>query len=149
MKRIFCILSCVCMLLVAGCTSSYKRDTSAGKVINITVTELQEKVANKDTFAVVFTQTTCAHCKVFMQMLEEYLPTHNITLYDVVLDTDPIVDLNEKLAIIRPTFPTMDGTPMLYYVKDGVMENEFVNGDDGITEARFDDWIQELQLDKK
>lgn len=151
MKRIMCILTCLCLLLVSGCTSGYQyqRDDSAGNIEKITIEEMQEKIDNKETFALVFTQSWCEHCKLFLEMLDGYLPTHNVTIYDVVLDEDPIEDQAQKLEIIRKTFPKMNSTPELYYVKDGAKEAQLVAGEDGITEESFDSWVQNYQLDSK
>lgn len=149
MKRMMCIFTCLCLLLVSGCSSGYERDERAGKVEKITVEQMQEKIENKDTFVLVFTQSWCEHCKLFKEMLDEYLPTHNVIVYDVVLDEDPIESQEEKLAIIRETFPKMNATPELYYVKDGVKEEQLIADDDGITETKFDSWVQNHQLDKK
>ena len=43
----------------------------------------------------------------------------------------------------------MNQTPSLYYVKDGEMENQLENGEEGLTEERFDDWVQRYKLDEK
>ncbi len=37
----------ICMLV--GCTSSYERDTEEGKIVYITLEEMQEKMINKIT----------------------------------------------------------------------------------------------------
>lgn len=150
MKKIAWICICLCALLVTGCGSSYERDDNPGKVENITVAQMQKKIEDKETFAVVFTMTTCTHCKKFMTMLDTYLLDHNVTLYDVVLDEDPNKgDWQGNLDIIRQTFPGMDETPSLYYVKDGKLENQLENGEDGLTQEKFDNWVQDYQLDAK
>ena len=61
MKKIGKLFAVLGMLLVflTGCDSSYERDTSTGEVINIRVAEMQEMIDNKESFAIVFTQTTC------------------------------------------------------------------------------------------
>lgn len=154
MKRVICCLfACVSLLLVSGCTKedTYNRDETAGSVENITVEEMQKKVDAKETFAIVFTQSWCGHCKDFIKMLGDYLPSHNVTVYDVVLDEDPIKEQTVKLDMIRKTFPEMDATPSVYYVVDGVKQDELMPGDDGkgITESMFDEWVQKHQIDLK
>ena len=43
----------------------------------------------------------------------------------------------------------MNETPSLYYVKEGKLENLLENGDDGLTEEKFDNWVQRYKLDEK
>ncbi|MEF2782040.1 thioredoxin [Erysipelotrichaceae bacterium HCN-30851] len=151
MKKIGKLFAVLGMLLVflTGCGSSYERDTSTGEVINIRVAEMQEMIDNKESFAIVFTQTTCGHCIEFKEMLNTYLLDHNVVLYDVVLDEAPADERKSELNTIRETFPGMNQTPSLYYVKDGEMENQLENGEEGLTEERFDDWVQRYKLDEK
>ncbi|MEG1475226.1 MAG: thioredoxin [Longicatena sp.] len=148
MKKIISIVCCSLVLLLSGC-SGYSRDTSAGKLEAISVAKMQEKIDNKESFAVVFTQTACGHCINFQAMVTLYLENHNVTVYDVVLDNEEETKRDSNLQLIRKTFPGMNTTPSLYYVKDGKMDNVFENGSDGITEAKFDSWVQNYQLDKK
>lgn len=149
MKKFTWICVILSALLISGCSSTYERDDNPGKVEKITVAEMQKKIDDKDTFAVVFTQTSCVHCQKFMAMLDTYLLNHNVTLYDVVLDQDPNKDWEGNLEIIRTTFPGMDETPSLFYVKDGVKDNQLENGEEGLTEEAFDQWVQDNKLDAK
>ena len=149
MKKFACILMVAFTVMLSGCSSSYERDTNAGEVINITVNEMTEKINKKDTFAIVFTQTTCTHCINFKNMLSGYLLDHNVTLYDVVLDEAPKEEQQKNLDTIRKTFPGLKDTPSLYYVTDGKMDTMFEMGKDGITKDKFDNWVQEYRLDEK
>lgn len=74
---------------------------------------------------------------------------HNVVLYDVVLDEAPASQRKSDLKKIRETFPEMNETPSLYYVKNGKMDNLLENGDDGLTEEKFDNWVQRYKLDEK
>ena len=64
-----------------------------------------------------------------------------VVLYDVVLDEAPASQRKSDLNTIRKTFPGMNETPSLYYVKEGKLENLLENGDDGLTEEKFDSWV--------
>lgn len=148
MKKIMCIFSCLLMLLVSGC-SSYERDSRAGEVQKITINQLQEKLENKETFAIAFTQSWCGHCKEMMTMLDSYLEDHHVILLDLVIDMDPDYSSEKAVEISQKTFTDMTGTPTLYYVKDGEIASKLVSGEDGITEEKFDSWVQKNELDKK
>lgn len=150
MKRILKLCSIFGMImLLTACISSYERDTASGKIVEITVDEMQEMIENKESFPIVFTQTTCSHCIEFKEMLDGYLLNHNVVLYDVVLDKTPADQRKAELVTIRETFPGMNETPSLYYVKDGVKENQLESGEDGLTREKFDDWVQRYKLDEK
>lgn len=150
MKKLFaCFMMVTLTVMLSACSSSYERDTSAGEVIDITVNEMSEKINKKETFAIVFTQTTCSHCIDFKNMLSGYLLDHKVTLYDVVLDEAPQDEQQKNLETIRKTFPGLKDTPSLYYVKAGEMDAMFNMGKEGITKDKFDDWVQEHKLDEK
>lgn len=142
------ILACTMLLVLSGC-SSYTRDSEPGKVENITVTQMQEKIDKKESFIIVFTQIGCGACKEFKAMLDGYILSHNVTVYDVVLDEAPEEDRKSELETIRKTFPGMNATPSLYYVKDGKLENKVDTTKESITKDRFDDWVQTYKLDEK
>lgn len=149
MKKFACVIVIAFALVLSGCSSKYKRDTSPGQVKNITVRQMEDKLAKKESFPIVFTQSFCEHCIDFMKMLDGYLPEHNITLYDVVLDEAPQDEQTKNLETIRKTFSGLNATPALYYVKEGKLENTFDMGKDGITKDKFDDWVQKNKLDEK
>lgn len=126
---------------------SYKRSTKEGKVEKITVAQMQEKLDKKQSFPIVFTQTTCGGCKDFKKMLDEYLKTHQVVVYDVILDEAPEENRQAELQQIRETFPGMNETPSLYLIKDGKLNNQLKSDKDGISKERFDKWVQEYQMD--
>ena len=109
----------------------------------------KSKMKNKEDFVIVFTQSWCAHCEKFRDMLDEYLPKHHVIVYDVVIDKDPNPDRSGNIKKIQSYFKTMDSTPSLYYVEKGKVKDELENGDDGITKEKFDSWVQNFKLDEK
>lgn len=145
MKKIMCIIACIMTLTLAGCSSSYERDENPGQVEVLTVKEMQEKIDNKESFAIIFTQTTCTHCVAFHKMLDSYILYHNITLYEVVLDEAPASERKDNLAQIRKTFKGLEDTPSLYYVNEGKEEDSIIGS---IDEDTFDSWVVKHQLDK-
>lgn len=149
MKKITCMIMVALTLVLSGCSSKYERDSNPGKLKDITVSQLEEKLAKKETFPIVFTQSFCSFCINFKDMLAGYLPDHNVTLYDVVLDEAPKDEQQKNLDTIRKTFKGFNATPSLYYVKDGKLENTFDMGNDGITKDKFDKWVQTYKLDEK
>lgn len=145
MKKLFLLLT-LC-LFVCGCTA-YQRDGRAGKVEVISVAQMEAKMEQKDTFVILFTQSWCSHCEELKIMLDNYLPAHYVTVYDVIIDKDPVDDKKGNLSKIQAYFETMDNTPALYYVVDGEIENQLEAGEDGFTKEKFDSWIQRYRIDE-
>ena len=145
MKKFLCLLCCVFTLALTACSSSYERNEEPGELVNITVDEMQDKIDNKESFAIVFTKTTCDYCIKFHTMLDSYLLYHGIVLYEVVLDEAPQSEQKGNLKQINKTFD-LDSTPTLYYVKDGKVDDKIVGG---IEEDAFDDWVVKHKLDEK
>lgn len=148
MKKIMYITTLCFLLLLSGC-GGYTRDETPGALRTISVADMEKKMKNKEDFVIVFTQSWCAHCEKFRDMLDEYLPKHHVIVYDVVIDKDPNPDCSGNIKKIQSYFKTMDSTPSLYYVEKGKVKDELENGDDGITKEKFDSWVQNFKLDEK
>ena len=145
MKKLFLLLT-LCIFL-CGC-SAYERDATPGALEVISVAQMEEKMANKESFVIMYTQSWCSHCEELKLMLENYLPAHHVIVYDVIIDKDPVDDKKGNLEKIQALFPTMDNTPALYYVVEGQIENQLEAGDDGITKEKFDAWVQRYRIDE-
>ena len=94
MKKIMYITTLCFLLLLSGC-GGYTRDETPGALRTISVADMEKKMKNKEDFVIVFTQSWCAHCEKFRDMLDEYLPKHHVIVYDVVIDKDPNPDRSE------------------------------------------------------
>lgn len=130
------------MLLLTGCQSG-----PAGRIENITALQLQEKMSNKETFAVVMTQTTCGHCKTFLKEMDKYLKSHNMVLYDLVLDKEPNYD--QSLKELTTIFPKFTGTPDIYYIEDGAVQSRFydeLDAGEGLDAKTFHTWAENHNL---
>lgn len=139
---------CISLLLITGCHSSYERNTNAGEVKTIMLSQLMEKMQNKDSFAVMFTQSMCGYCQEFESILSEYQQKHGFTMYNVILDNEEATP-NENLAIIKPYFPEFRVTPGIFYVENGKCKSHLKDQNGTIDEKHLDDWVQENRIDKK
>lgn len=153
MKKIILMAVCLLTLTLTACSSSssYERDNKPGELKSITIEEMQEKIDKKESFAIMFSQPTCGACIELKALLDKYLPTHNVVMYDVSLNAaeETQAEVDAKLEVIHKTFPGLEHTPSVYYVEDGKMKNEIENGKDGVTEEKFDSWVQSNKLDEK
>ena len=144
MKKYLCIAMCVLTLLMTGCSPKER-------LIDINLQQMQEKMKNKETFVLVFTQPECGYCKAFKTMLDTYLPDHDVTIYDLSIDKEILTDeeLKKLLADIPVYFPDMTATPDLYYVKDGKIVDHFdIDKNDLSKEEDFNAWVDKYELNK-
>lgn len=148
MKKIL-MLIVVLMLSITtliGCSGSYTRDTSSGEIVETKLDDIIKMVENKDTFVVIFTQTTCKDCVIAEGIMTPYLENHSVEIKDVVLDhegtSDEEIQANRKK--IDSVFPSFNATPKMYYVKDGQVVDEITEFQ---TEEELDEWVVKNKLD--
>lgn len=136
------------LLVVSGCSSKKEEKQNkydAGHIEAITTAQLVEKMENKESFTIVFTQISCSHCKTFLKMLNEYLPDHNLVIYDLILDNEP--NREEALQQCEELFPEFTGTPDIYYVESGKIKSRFWNeGYSELDESSFNKWVETYDL---
>lgn len=76
--------------------------------------ELQEKVNNKETFILLFSQTDCVHCAAFKPIFKEVLTKHDLTAYEIQLDTLTDDEKNQLYTIAN-----VSGTPTTVFIENG------------------------------
>ncbi|HIU39723.1 MAG TPA: thioredoxin family protein [Candidatus Aphodocola excrementigallinarum] len=110
------ILKCVvliftCIVLFTGCSKSDNH------IIEISLDEFKEKIANKDTFALYVGNDGCTHCIAYMPTLESVLDEYDITIYH--LDNSKLSD--KEYADFK-TYINISGTPTIAFITDGEEE---------------------------
>ena len=148
MKIIKYIFLSISILFLIGCQSTYERNTDSGKVIQITLAELVEKMDEKETFAVMFTQSMCGYCQEFKGILSEYQENHGFIMYEVILDYENATP-NENLAIIKPYFSDFSTTPGIFFVENGSNKSHLKDKNGTIDKENLDSWILQNKIDKK
>ncbi len=143
LRRYLCVFVFIAFAL-CGCggnENNVKNETTAepGKVEKITTAQLVEKMNQKEDFALVFTQTTCGHCQVFLSLLDDYMKDHNVLLYDMVLDEEP--DVDAALEQLKTVFPDFTATPDVYYVEKGVIKSRFLGEYESVGVCNLPDWV--------
>ena len=113
MKKIFkaLVLVFVCVILFTG--FSNKKD----HIVEISLDEFKEKMANKDTFALYVGNDGCTHCIAYMPTLESVLDEYDITIYH--LDNSKLSD--KEYADFK-TYINISGTPTIAFITDGEEE---------------------------
>ncbi len=113
MKKILkaLVLVFVCVILFTGCSN--KED----HIVEISLDEFKEKMANKDTFALYVGNDGCTHCIAYMPTLESVLDEYDITIYH--LDNSKLSD--KEYAEFK-TYINISGTPTIAFITDGEEE---------------------------
>ena len=136
--KYFCCIFAACLLL-AGCGNSEKKAEYQPVLEGLSTRKVLENMKMKESFVLVFTQTTCSHCQTFKAMLDQHRSDVQIHVKEMVLDAES--DRNQALKDLEPVFPEFTGTPDLYYIEKGEIKSRFWNEYDEISEANFDEWI--------
>ncbi len=68
--------------------TEYERDTTAGEIKYITLEEMEAMIEKKESFPVILSTTYCLYCRDFHSVFDEYIKTHHVVMYEVVLDNE-------------------------------------------------------------
>jgi len=105
-------------LIYASYSLNKKEAEENSHLIELSYTELQEKITNKDSFILVISQKECAHCAAYKPILKEVLTKHDLYAYELVSDT-LTKEENAKLKDIA----NYSGTPTTVFIVDGEEKN--------------------------
>lgn len=145
-SRYFCFFVSL-LLLVSGCSSS---SGEPGRLETIDTEQLIEKMNQQEDLVLVFTMSDCIHCQNFKEMLDGYLPDHNVVLYEVVVDMES--NPEQALKELESRFPDFTGTPDLYILEQGKIKSRFWEEYEevGLDETSFHSWVKKYgHLDRK
>lgn len=131
-----------------GEESGTEESTQSGQIISISMAEMEEKLNAGETFLVSFVTIECPYCQEFHSMLVDYVETHAVTMYQVILDYEETSE-EENRARIAELFPEFSTVPGVFYVVDGEDGSYLDTYHLGVGEAAFDDWVQENEIEAK
>lgn len=149
MKKILVILSL--FLLVVACSSSSKQEAliklkeKKGEVVSITLDEFVEKMKQKESFVVLFSQTNCGGCMYFFSETDAYTESFGLTLYDVKLDKETY-SVQEVLDILGQFFTGFSVTPTLYIIKEGEMYAETSGKDSPLDLDKYKQFLDDNKV---
>lgn len=96
-------------------TQETSNSTEYNNIIVITSDDFDEKIANKETFAILMTQTSCGHCKEFKPILNSVLEENNLFFYELDLQQ---TSSTARIKIINNL--NLTSTPTLIFYEKGV-----------------------------
>ena len=112
LKGIFLVvISIITVISLTGCGNK------KSNIKEITLKELKEKIANKETFPLFVGNEGCSHCISYKPILEAVANEYDITIYH--LDNSKLEGekYNEFKRIIN-----ISGTPTVAFIEDGEEE---------------------------
>ena len=83
-------------------------------LVELTFSEVQEKINNKESFILLFSKTDCSHCAAFKPPFKQVLAKYDITAYELKVD---LLSKDEKKEL--STIANFSGTPTTIFIVDG------------------------------
>lgn len=114
MKRILKYLSVLLVLIITltGCSSN-----SDNHIKEITFNQFEEKMKNKETFALYIGNEGCSHCISYLPTLKEVLKEYDVTIYH--LDNSKLSDSEYSKF---KSYVNISGTPTILFITNGEEE---------------------------
>lgn len=107
-------IGAIAAIIYAAITLNKQQEIEDNYLIELSYKELEEKIKNKDSFILIYTQTTCAHCHEFKPILKKTLAKQNYYGYEIVLDK---LKNNERAKL--NDIANVSATPTMVFIKDG------------------------------
>lgn len=107
------ILVIICLIILMGAFIT-DRILSKDYLIELKYDEVMEKVDNKESFVLLFSQTTCSHCAQYKPKLSQVAKDYKINIY--YLEVDLLKDKQEKE--LKKHF-SYNSTPVTLFITDG------------------------------
>lgn len=107
----------IIFLVLLGAFIVYKlafSDNKNSRIVEISVSDLEEKINSNETFILVISQTGCSHCEQYLPELERTLKEYDLTAYDL-----NITGLSEEDSNKLAKYVNFSGTPTTIFFTDG------------------------------
>lgn len=138
MKKIILAMLSV-MMLVSGCS------TGKGKIEYVSIDKAFEMMDDNDTFLLLTSRESCSHCEDMKEMLKEKLPSHELIVYNVVLDESSSEAYIKDQLLLETRLEKPSVTPHVYYIEKGEVKDELL-GFSKESPDKFWDWVNTLGL---
>ena len=124
-KKRALIIVAVCLVIAIGAFVA-DRMLSKSNLVEIKYSEMKKKIDDKDSFIVLFSQTTCSHCMDFKPKLEKVANDTGIKIY--YLETDLLSE--DEYTDLKKDF-SFSGTPTTVFIINGEEKTAAsrINGD--------------------
>ena len=124
-KKKAIILAGICLVILIGAIIA-ESSFSKSYFVKLEFDEVMEKLENKDSFVLVYTQTTCSHCASYKPKVEEVAKEEKIKIYYIEVDLLSSEEKKEFTSHIN-----FSSTPSTVFILDGEEKTSAnrINGD--------------------
>lgn len=117
-KKWLLIIAGVVLVIILGIILFFTLKPTQNNIINISGTELLEKLKNKETFILIRTQDGCHHCEEYKPVLNRVLTENNINAYE--LNTTNLRNESDEIKNEIDKLFNISGTPTTIFINEGV-----------------------------
>lgn len=107
-------IGAIAAIVYASITLNKQKEVEDTYLIELSYNELEEKINNKESFVLVFTQSQCAHCHEYKPILKRTLAKVELYAYEIVLDK-----LTKEEASKLNDIANVSQTPTTAFIKNG------------------------------
>lgn len=125
-------IGAIIAIVYAAITLNKQQEIEDNYLIELSYKELEEKIKNKDSFMLIYTQSTCGHCHQFKPVLKKALAKQNFYGYEIVIDK---LETNDRAKL--NDIANVNNTPTIVFIKDG----EEINSSSRLVGARSEEEI--------
>lgn len=103
------------------------------KIIELTLSELEQKLLEEEQFPLIVTQTFCGHCTRFKPVLNKFLKENDLFIYEINYQNLTSEEKDKFKETIN-----VSGTPTIVFIKEGkeIDSSKRVVGEAGSTELK-------------
>ncbi len=130
------VLVCILIILVCILLFILGRKKDYQSILNIGLSEVKEKIDNKEDFVLCVSRTTCSHCQDYKPKLKKVGYKYKIDIY--YIDVDLLND--DELKMFKNTVSFDGSTPITIFFK---------NGEEKTTATRIEGDVSEEKLINK
>lgn len=107
-------IGAIAAIVYASLTLNKQKEIEDTYLIELSYNELEEKINNKESFVVVFTQSQCSHCHEYKPILKRTLAKVELYAYEIVLDK-----LTKEEGSKLNDIANVSQTPTTVFIKNG------------------------------
>lgn len=97
-----------------------------GKLIDLTLDELQTKIDNKDSFILLITKENCPYCENLMAGLQKSIDEHDKDIWRIEINPSNRDDL---LPILNENLSNFESVPFVSLLENGTEYKNSMNND--------------------
>lgn len=110
---IFLIATILLIAILSILITNFLNNPTPGELKEITYTEIEKKLENKESFVLIVSQSTCSHCATYKPKIKQIAKEYGFDMYYIDIDLE-----NKKEEFIQE-FHLSGATPTTLFFKNG------------------------------